>query len=483
VPQALAQKESSKTFAAKLPAMAADPADFTAVELLEAFRAKRLSPVEAMRAVLARVERCEPKLKALYALDPERALAEARASEARWGRRDVRPLEGVPATIKENIATKGTPVPLGTAARPLDPASEDAPPAARLREAGAIVFAKTTMPDYGMLSSGLSSFHPLTRNPWDLSKNPGGSSAGAGAAAAAGYGPLHVGTDIGGSIRLPAGWCGVFGLKPSLGRIPIDPPYYGRVAGPMTRTVTDAALMMRELSKPDDRDVMSLPPQEFSWLALDLPRPMRELRIGLLLDVGLGLPVEEEVETAVHRAAKRFQNRGARIAVVEPFLTREMMDGLDRFWRQRAWADIGALTPEQRDKVLPYIREWAEGGSRLSGRKVYDGMSQMLAIKTAAIAATKRFDYVISPAAPVPAFPAELASPLNDPARPFEHIAFTVPFNFSEQPAASVNAGYTAEGLPIGLQIVGRRFDDLGVLRMARAFEDMRGPQRPWPPL
>src|SRR4051794_21818619 len=212
-----------------------DPADLTGRELLDAYRRRTLSPVEAMEAVLARIEAFEPKLKALYAFEPGRALEEARASEQRWMRAQAGPLDGVPATVKENIATKGTPVPLGTAARPLDPAPHDAPPAARLREAGAIILAKTTMPDYGMLSSGLSSFHPLTANPWDLTKNPGGSSAGAGAAAAAGYGPLHVGTDIGGSIRLPAGWCGVFGLKPSNGRVPIDPPYYGRVAGPITR--------------------------------------------------------------------------------------------------------------------------------------------------------------------------------------------------------------------------------------------------------
>jgi Asp-tRNA(Asn)/Glu-tRNA(Gln) amidotransferase A subunit family amidase len=158
-----------------------------------------------------------------------------------------------------------------------------------------------------------------------------------------------------------------------------------------------------------------------------------------------------------------------------------MLDGLDRFWRQRAWADIGDLPPEARAKVLPYIREWAEGGSRLSGREVYDGMGQMLAIKSAAVAACRPFDFVLAPVAPVPAFAADLASPLHDPARPFEHIAFTVPFNFSEQPAASVNAGYTAAGLPIGLQIIGRRFDDLGVLRMAHAFEAIRAPQRPWP--
>src|SRR4051812_14971246 len=180
-----------------------DPADLTGRELLDAYRSRTLSPVEAMSAILARVEAWEPKLKALYAFDPEEALRQARDSEARWLRGEAGPLDGVPTTIKENIATKGIPVPLGTAARPLDPAPDDAPPAARLREAGAIIMAKTTMPDYGMLSSGLSSFHPLTGNPWDLTKNPGGSSAGAAAAAAAGYGPFHIGTDIGGSVRLP----------------------------------------------------------------------------------------------------------------------------------------------------------------------------------------------------------------------------------------------------------------------------------------
>src|SRR5204863_10207428 len=151
----------------------------------------------------------------------------AAASEARWKTGEAGPLDGVPVMIKDNIATKGVPVPLGTAATVLQAAKEDAPPAARIREAGAVILGKTTMPDYGMLSSGLSSFHPLTRNPWDFSKNPGGSSSGAGAGAAAGYGPLHLGTDIGGSVRLPAGWCGIFTLKPSLGRIPIFPPYAG----------------------------------------------------------------------------------------------------------------------------------------------------------------------------------------------------------------------------------------------------------------
>ena len=192
----------------------------------------------------------------------------------------------MPATVKDNIATRGDPTPVGTAASDMTPAEADAPPAARLREAGAIIFAKTTMPDYGMLSSGLSSFHPLARNPWKLDRNPGGSSAGAGAAAAARYGPLHVGTDIGGSVRLPAGWCGLVGLKPSAGRVPIDPPYIGRVAGPMTRNVADAALMMATLSLPDARDYASLQLEALDWAIR--PASLEGRSIGLMLEAGCG---------------------------------------------------------------------------------------------------------------------------------------------------------------------------------------------------
>src|SRR6516225_9332139 len=231
------------------------PCRMSAAALLKAYRSRALSPVEAIQDVLMRIAAFEQHIQATYLLAPERALEEARASEQRWQRGEpAGPLDGVPTTIKDNIATKGEPVPLGTAGSELKPAPADAPPVARLREAGAVLFAKTTMPDYGMLSSGLSSFHPLTRN-------PGGSSAGAGAGAAAGYGPLHLGTDIGGSVRLPAGWCGLVGFKPSNGRVPIDPPYIGRVAGPLTRNVADAALMMATLAQPDVRDYMSLPPE------------------------------------------------------------------------------------------------------------------------------------------------------------------------------------------------------------------------------
>ncbi len=453
--------------------------DRSATDLLALYAAREVSPVEVMRELLAHIERSEPHIAATWALDADAALQAARDSESRWRRGQALALDGVPVTLKENIATQGTPVPLGTAATTLVPAAADAPPAARLREAGALIVCKTTMPDYGMLSSGLSSFHRLTRNPWDLSKNPGGSSAGAAAACAGGYGPLHIGTDIGGSIRLPAGWCGVFGLKPSQGRIAIHPPYAGRVAGPMTRTVADAALAMAVLARPDPRDATSLPYQPIAWSELDID--LRGLRLGLWLDAGWGQPVDVEIHAAINAAANAFEAAGAIVETLAPFTTRSMADGIDAFWRMRAWLDISALPVERQARVLPYIRAWAEGGAAISGVQVFRGYSQMAALRDAAVAATQRFDFVLAPVSPVVTFPAEFASPLNDPARPFEHIAFTLPFNMSGQPAASINAGASPGGMPIGLQLIGRCHDDLGVLRLARAWEQLRGPQRPWP--
>jgi aspartyl-tRNA(Asn)/glutamyl-tRNA(Gln) amidotransferase subunit A len=454
--------------------------DLSAVDLIAGFRAKQFSPSEVLEDVLLHIAAWEPHLKALYAFDPDGAREVAKASSERWHKGEpLGPLDGVPVTIKDNIATKGVPVPLGAASVKLVPAAADAPPAARLREAGAVIFSKTTMPDYGMLSSGLSSFHPLTRNPWDLSKNPGGSSAGAGAAAAAGYGPLHLGTDIGGSVRLPSCWCGLVGLKPSLGRIPVDPPYVGRIAGPMTRTVDDAALMMSVLSRPDRRDGMSLPPDNIHWKALE--KPLRKLRIGLMLDLGVGQPLEKDVRAVAVKAAKAFESAGAVVTEVEGVLTREMLDGLDDFWRARMWDDLSRLTPAERGKALPYIVQWAERGAKLSGVDVIRGFNATMAIRSAAAKLFCDLDYVISPVSPVVNFAAELASPINDPAKPFEHIAYTVPWNMSENPAVSINGGFSAKGFPIGMQIIGRRFDDLGVLAMAKAFEGMRGAQRPWP--
>jgi len=454
--------------------------DLSASELLVSYKAKKLSPVDVVDALIKRVEAWEPKLKALYAPDFEGSRKAARESEKRW--QAAKPhgaLDGVPITIKENIATRGLPVPLGTAATVLKPAAEDAPAAARVREAGAIILAKTTMPDYGMLSSGRSSFHPLTRNPWNLAWNPGGSSAGAGAAAAAGYGPLHLGTDIGGSVRLPASWNGIFTLKPSLGRVPVDPPFFGRCVGPMTRTVNDAALLMAELSKPDFRDHMSLPPATIDWSAG--PLEPKGLKIGLYLDAGSGLPVDPEVKAAVEAAAKLFASAGAVVEPLEGFLSPEMLHLQDLFWRVRSWVDFSALSHARQASVLPFIADWCRAGADVSGAMVINGVNNYMAIRAAATRATQPFDYVLSPTSPVPTFPAEWETPTNDVNRPLEHISFTMPFNMSEQPAASINCGYTKEGKTIGLQISGRRFDDGGVMRVSRWYEQARGPQKAWP--
>ena len=246
----------------------------SAAELSAAYSRGELSPLQVTRALLERIEAWEPRINAMYRVQRESALEQARASEARWrSGRPLSALDGVPLTIKENIYTRGDPAPIGTRANEdAPPQPADAPPAARVREAGCVMLGKTTMPDFGMLSSGLSSLHGITRNPWRLDRNPSGSSSGAGAAAAAGYAPLHLGTDIGGSVRLPATHCGIFALKPSLGRVPVHPPYLGRVTGPMTRSVADAALLMSVIARPDARDFMSLP--AMTWI-FELTRSSR----------------------------------------------------------------------------------------------------------------------------------------------------------------------------------------------------------------
>ena len=453
--------------------------DLDAAGLLAGYASGRFSPTEAMTAVIDHVARWEPHLCALYAFDPAQAMREAAASTERWRRGAAGPLDGVPVTLKELIATRGTPTPLGTAASVLAPEAEDAPPAARLREAGAILFAKTTSPDLGMLSSGLSSFHPLARNPWDLATNPGGSSAGAAAAAAAGYGPLHVGTDIGGSVRLPAAWCGLVGFKPTLGRVPIDPYYVGRCAGPMTRTVADAALLMRVLARPDARDATSLPPEKIDW---ERPLPgVHGLRIGLMPDAGCGMAVDMEILAAVEAAARLFERGGATLMTVPPVLDRGILDGIDIYWRARAWGDISAYPPERQGLILPYILQWAQGAAAVSGPEAIAGFGATFTLRRRCAALFERVDAVLSPVTPNLSFPADWASPVNDPARPFEHIAYTLPWNMGEQPAVSINCGHSSGGTPIGLQIVTRRHADLQAIQLARWYEGRRGPMPRWP--
>lgn len=449
-------------------------ADLSAVEMLDGYRTRAISPVEVMRDVQRRIQEREPEVKALWAADPERAHKQAAESERRW--RSGAPsgaLDGVPITLKENIATAGTPVPLGTAATELTPATTDAPPAARVREAGAILLAKTTMPDLGMLSSGLSTFHALTSNPWNPKWNPGGSSAGGGAAAAAGYGPLHVGTDIGGSLRLPASWNAIVSLKPSNGRVAINPPYFGRVAGPMTRTVADTALLMSVLGRFDPSDYMALPPATIAWDSLD-KFDVRGVRIGLHLDANAGMPVEASTLAAVTAAARLFESAGAKVETLPPFFSDDLLNDLDTFWRVRSWVDSRSMSPAQRAKLLPFIQDWIAVGEHVTSERLMKCFNRKLEIRKLTHAATERFDLVLSPVSPVPTFPVDWAMPSNDAARSMAHIGFTVPYNMSEQPAVSINCGFTPEGKSIGLQISGRRFADLDVLRAAAWYETNR---------
>ncbi|MEY4400986.1 MAG: amidase [Actinomycetota bacterium] len=442
--------------------------------MLDGYRNGEFSPLEVMEAVQQRISEREPVVKALWAADPERAMQAARESTQRWSKKSPSgALDGVPLTLKENIATKGTPVPLGSAATELKPAAADAPPAARCREAGAILLGKTTMPDLGMLSSGLSSFHALTSNPWNPEWNPGGSSAGAAAAAAAGFGPLHVGTDIGGSVRLPASWTATVALKPSNGRIPINPPYFGRVAGPMTRTVADSALLMSVLARFDREDFMALPPTETEWTRLE-GFSAAGLRIGLHLDANAGMPVEASTRSAVEAAARVFEQNGAVIETLPPFFSDEMLNDLDTFWRVRSWVDSRQMTAEQRDKLLPFIREWTAAGENVTSERLMKCVNRKLEVRRVTQQATEPFDFVLSPVSPVPTFPVDWAMPSNDVRRSMAHIGFTVPYNMSEQPALSINCGFTPEGKSIGVQISGRRFADLDVLRAAAWYETAR---------
>jgi aspartyl-tRNA(Asn)/glutamyl-tRNA(Gln) amidotransferase subunit A len=461
----------------------------SASDLSRQFEVGVLSPSQAVTAVLERVNECEPALNALYLNKAAAATEAAAACDARRKNgQPLSPLDGVPITLKENLYTTGDPAPMGTSASSLEPKTVNSPVADRVREAGLVMVGKTTMPDFGMLSSGQSSFHGVTRNPWQLNRNPGGSSSGAGAACAAGYGPLHIGTDIGGSVRIPASFCGVYGLKPSLGRVNINPPYLGRVAGPMTRTVLDAALLMNVISKPDPdhRDFMNLPPQSIDFAA-ELERfSVKGKRIAVLTDMRAGFNVQPDVAAAVWDCAQLLEQQGAKVEPMAPFITREMLDAISGFFEARSCAEIGRMPVAAREKILSFIVRWAtHRATKFSGETLIGFFAQMMAMREATVAATHGFDFVLSPVCPMVAFEAEYCCPENDPEHALEHIAFTVPYNISEQPAASINWGYSTQkrtlGLPVAVQLAGRRFDDLGVLQLSRLIEQIRPQQRPWP--
>ena len=439
-----------------------------AFELVEQYRAKTVSPVEVIASVFARIDAYNPTINALYVLDRSGAMAAAKASEARWRRSEPAGLlDGVPATIKDHIPTRGMPSPNGSRGTDQNqPWDVDAPLTSRLREHGAVIVGKTTMPDFGMIASGISSLHGTTRNPWDTSRNSGGSSSGAGAAVAAGFGQLAVGTDIGGSVRIPSSFCGIVGLKPSYGRVPFHEPWPWFVAGPMARTVTDVALLLRVLAEPDPRDYAALPYDARDYVA-GLEDAAPEPRIGLLHDIGFGLPLDPQIAACLQETAGVLERLGAHVEPMPAIFAENPEPHFDRLLQVRANVTFRALSPAQRSGVLPEIAAWCRRADDLSADDLMRSIIQTGEIRARTLAACAAFDYVVLPTMPVLPYAAELPWPPSGTA----HNQYCFPFNMSEQPALSINAGFSMEGLPIGVQIVGRRFDDQGVLRLARRLE------------
>ncbi len=455
----------------------------SASELVEAYRRKSLSPVELAEAVLRRIERLEPKLNAFALRDPDGAMALARASEARWQKgQPMGPLDGVPVTIKDLFLTRGWPTLRGSTLIKRDqPWEEDAPPVARLRETGAVILGKTTMPEFGWKALGDSPLTGITRNPWNLEHTPGGSSSGAAAGLAAGLGPLALGTDGGGSIRIPCSFTGLPGLKPSFGRVPAYPPSpFGLLAhtGPMARTVPDLALLLNLLTGADHRDPYALP-RDGADYRRGLEDGVKGLKIAFSPALGYAKHVDPEVAAAVERAARTFAELGAEVERADPGFA-DPRQAWFTLWYSGAAKALGHLTAEERTRLDPGLRVHVERGEKLSAVDFLTADVARTDLGRQMAAFHRRYDLLLCPSTAVPAF--KVGTDVGDLAREKEWIdwtPFSYPFNLTRQPAASVPCGLTKAGLPIGLQIVGPLYADALVLHAARAFETTTPTPRP----
>ncbi len=459
-----------------------DLADCTATELLQLYKSGQASPVEATQAVLARIAELNPRLNAFCWVAQETALQAARDSEARWqrfrqGGAPCGELDGVPVSIKDLILTRGMPTLRGSHTVDADqPWDVDAPVTARLREAGAVILGKTSTPEFGCKGETNSPRTGITRNPWDLSKTPGGSSGGAAAAVGSGMGPLAIGTDGAGSVRIPAAFCGNFGLKPSFGRVPAYPlSPFGSVAhlGPHSRSVRDAALLMNVLKKPDARDWTSLPPDGSNYLQ-GLEDGIRGLRIAWSPALGYARNIDPEVAASVAQAVGQLADLGAHVEQIDPGFD-DPLAITTGLWFAGAWTVWNTLSPAQQALADPDFRAEALLGEKLSLLDV-----QRLHLARGALGShmrqfMQRFDLLVTPSVAVPAFEARPAGHTTmDPVAMLGWTPFSYPFNLTQQPASTVPCGLTAAGLPIGLQFVGPMFGDALVLRASRAYEAAR---------
>ncbi|MCC7281717.1 MAG: amidase [Acetobacteraceae bacterium] len=451
-----------------------DLALLSATDLPCRYRSRALSPVEVAGAVLARIALLEPAINAMVLVDEEGALAAARASEARWARgAPIGPLDGVPATVKDLVDLAGFPTRRGSLVTDATPRAEDAPSVVALKRAGAIIVGKTTTTEFGWKSPGDCPLTGITRNPRNLLHTPGGSSAGAGAAAAAGYGPLHIGTDAGGSIRIPAAWSGVVGVKPSFGRVPQWPlGAFGpvAVAGPMARSVTDAALMLSAMAGFDWRDPFSLPdpPRDF---AAGTEAPVEGMRVGILRRPGFDAPAAPGMWAAVERAAEALRRQGARVAeaAVELPDTRNIFS---RVWGL-ALARLAELVPPDRhhelDRGILRVRDIAHAAPPTAYLEA-EAMRVEVAHRLAGLHAGG-VDVLLCPCVPDVAPRAD--APLDRPEELLWNAwaPWTFIFNLSRAPAVSVPAGLDANGLPLAVQVAAPLYRDDLALRAARAIE------------
>jgi aspartyl-tRNA(Asn)/glutamyl-tRNA(Gln) amidotransferase subunit A len=457
--------------------MTQDICSLSATDLLQKYRAKALSPVEALRAVLARVAQLNPVLNCFNLLDEKAALAAARASEARWQKGEpIGSLDGVPTSIKDIILTRGWPTLRGSkTVDPKGPWNDDAPAVARLREAGAVLFGKTTTPEFGWKGVTDSPLTGITRNPWNPKKTPGGSSGGSAAAVAAGMGPLTVGTDGGGSIRIPCAFTGLFGIKPTFGRVPAWPlSPFGTVAhlGPMTRTVTDAALMMNVLTQPDARDWHGLPYDKRNYLH-GLEEGVTGLRIAYSANLGYA-KVDREIAALVKQAARVFEDLGAKVEEADPGFE-DQQDVFTLHWFPGAAYVVRAIPPAKRKLVDKGLLQVARAGEKITMQQYQDAVAKRGALGILMNRFHEKYDLLLTPTLPLPAFDAgkEVANVVKE-RRWTDWTPFSYPFNLTQQPAASIPCGLTRAGLPAGLHIVGPKYGDALVLRAARAYESAK---------
>jgi aspartyl-tRNA(Asn)/glutamyl-tRNA(Gln) amidotransferase subunit A len=446
----------------------------SATALAKGFAKTRFSPVDVAKSCLAQMAKHEPAINAMSLIDEKTTLAMAKGSARRWAKgKPLGPLDGVPVLIKDLLLTKGWPTSRGSKTTDkTGPWEVDAPSVARLREAGAVFLGLTTTPEFGWKGVTDSLLTGITRNPWNRDMTPGGSSGGSSAALAAGYGPLALGTDGGGSIRIPAGFTGIFGLKPSFGRVPAFPlSPFGTVAhvGPMTRSVKDAALMLNAISRPDNRDWFSMPYDNRDYLK-KLERGVKGLRIAFSPNLGY-VKVDPEIAAAVKSAVKVLKGLGAKVTVIDPGFT-DPASCFRVLWWSAARSLVSGLSPEKIMLLDPALADVVQQAEVITVADIFEANKQRGLLGSQMRLFMEDYDVLLTPTLPGPAFGAGLLQP-EDPDNHGKWVnwtPFSYPFNLTQQPAASVPCGFTKAGLPIGLHVVGRMFDDSTVLRVCAAY-------------